>query len=265
MPRPIITLITDFGLSDHYVAAMKGVILSICPQAKMVDISHQVPVFDIVEAAFLLAESWRYFPRKTVHVVVVDPGVGTARRPILAEAAGHRFIAPDNGVLGMIFAQANGTAKAKVRAIQSARYFRPVVSQTFHGRDIFAPVAAHVAKGVPAARIGKLIDDYLRGSFAAPQQTGKHLWTGSILKVDHFGNVVTNFRCADFPALGRGAFELQAGPHVITRLAHNYAESEPGELFAIEGSSGYLEISASQRSAAKMLGCAAGAPVELRI
>ena len=261
MRRPVLTLITDFGLSDHYVGAMKGVILGISPDAQIVDISHSVGAYEIGEAAFVLAQAWRCFPKKTVHVVVVDPGVGTARRPILAEAGGHYFVAPDNGVLGMIYAR----EEHKVRLIENARLFRRPVSQTFHGRDIFAPVAAQVAGGVAPARVGKLIRDYLRPGFATPERTGKHFWTGMILKIDHFGNVITNFRAADFPAVAAGAFEIHLGPHVVTRLARHYAECGPGELFAIEGSSGYLEISMSQAPAAKALGCAAGAPVELRV
>ena len=266
MPFPIITLLTDFGLSDHYVGAMKGSIVGICPGARIVDISHQVAPYDIAEAAFLLAQTWRYFPKKrtgmvVVHVVVVDPGVGSSRRPILAEAGGHCFVAPDNGVLGMIYAQ----EKTKVRVIENARYFRKPVSQTFHGRDIFAPVAAHIARGASPASVGKLIDNYLRPAFAAPERTGKHFWTGVVLKIDHFGNVVTNFRLADFPAVAAGGFELHLGPHVVRRLARNYAECPPGELFAIEGSSGYLEISMHQAPASEALGCAAGAPVELRM
>ena len=255
---PILTLTTDFGLSDHYVGVMKGVILGIAPAARIVDLCHQASAYEIGEAAFLIAQAYRYFPKKTVHVVVVDPGVGTARRPILAEAAGQYFVAPDNGVLGMIYTQ----EKHKVRLINNDRYFRKPVSRTFHGRDIFAPVAAHLAKGVAPARVGKIINDYLRPASSAPERTGKHVWTGTVLKVDHFGNVVTNFRLSDFPPT---SFEVVIGPHVVTRVARNYAECAPGELFTIEGSSGYLEISTGQGSAAKILGCAVGAPVELRI
>jgi S-adenosylmethionine hydrolase len=261
MAHSIVTLTTDFGLSDHYVAAMKGVILSIAPAVRIVDISHQVAPYDIAEAAYLLANVYACFPKETVHVVVVDPGVGSARRPILAQAAGQSFVGPDNGVFGMVLAR----HKAVVRHVKTERYFRQPVSRTFHGRDIFSPVAAHLAKGVPAARMGPVIQDYLRPAFAAPEQTGKHFWTGAILKIDHFGNVITNFRLADFPAVERQPFELQAGPHVVTRLAANYAECGPGELVLITGSSGYLEISTNQGSAAKILGCAAGAPVELRL
>src|SRR5438309_3370657 len=145
MPKPILTLTTDFGLSDHYVGAMKGIILGICPQAQIVDITHDVTAYEITEGAYVIDQAYRSFPKKTVHVVVVDPGVGTARRPILMEAAGQYFIAPDNGVLSMIYLR----EKHKVRLIANEKYFRKPVSRTFHGRDIFSPVAAHIAAGAP--------------------------------------------------------------------------------------------------------------------
>jgi S-adenosylmethionine hydrolase len=261
MTRPLITLTTDFGLSDHYVGTMKGVILKICPTARIVDISHGVGAFEIAEAAFTLSQAYRYFPRRTVHLAVVDPGVGTSRRPILAQAAGQYFIAPDNGVLSMIYAR----EPHKVRAISSDRYFLKPVSNTFHGRDIFAPVAAHLASGIAPPRFGKLIEDYLRLSFDKPERTGRRTWTGTILKVDRFGNIVTNFKVEDFPDLGKRTFEMAAGPQCIAVLARNYAQCGPGELFLIVGSAGYYEISASQESAAKLLGCAAGAPLDLRL
>jgi len=261
MPAPLITLTTDFGLSDHYVGAMKGVILSICPRARIVDISHGVGAFEIAEAAFTLSQAYSYFPRGTVHVVVVDPGVGTSRRPILAQAAGQFFIAPDNGVLSMIYER----EKHKVRAILSERYFLQPVSNTFHGRDIFAPVAAHLAGGVPGARFGKPIADYLRLDFDKPSRTGRRAWTGAILKVDRFGNLVTNFSVADFPDLDKRAFEIAAGMQRINVFARHYAERGPGEPFLILGSAGYYEISVGQASAAKLLGCAAGAPLELTL
>jgi hypothetical protein len=261
MRQPILTLTTDFGLADHYVAAMKGVILGICPQARMVDISHQVRPFAIAEGAYLIAQSYPCFPPKSVHVVVVDPGVGTARRPILVEAAGQYFIGPDNGVLAMVY----GREEHKVRLIANERYFRQPVSQTFHGRDIFAPVAAHVAAGIPPSKMGKLIQDYLRPSFLKPQRTGKRTWMGQILRIDRFGNVVTNFHASDFPDLERRNFSMALGPREVGVLARNYAECGPGELFAIVGSSGYLEISVGQSSAAETIGCETGAPAELTI
>src|SRR6185295_1940715 len=154
----IVTLTTDFGRSDHFAGVMKGVILGICPGAPIVDITHECGAYDIDEAAFTIAQVYRYFPPKTVHVVVVDPGVGTARRPILIEAAGQFFVGPDNGVFGFILSR----EKHKVRVITSRKYLLHPVSQTFHGRDVFAPVAAHLSKGIPPSRIGPLIDDYLQ-------------------------------------------------------------------------------------------------------
>jgi hypothetical protein len=261
MPAPILTLTSDFGLSDHYVAAMKGVILSICPPARIVDISHEVSPFEIAEGAYLIAQAYPSFPPKTVHVVVVDPGVGTARRPILLEAAGQYFVGPDNGVLSMVYSR----EAHKVRLISNDRYFRKPVSRTFHGRDIFSPVAAHLAAGVPPSRMGKLIQDYLRPSFEKPQRTGKRTWTGRILRIDRFGNIITNFHASEFPDLDRKNFSLAIGPRQVGVMAHNYAECGPGELFVIVGSSGYLEVSVGQGSAARMIGCETGAPAELTI
>lgn len=261
MPVPLITLTTDFGLSDHYVGTMKGVILSICPRARMVDISHGVNAYEIAEGAFTLAQAYPYFPRGTIHVVVVDPGVGTTRRPILVQAAGQYFVAPDNGVLSMIYAR----EKHKARAITNERYFMKPVSQTFHGRDVFAPVGAHLGNGVPPARFGKLIDDHLQQTFDQPARTGRRAWTGTVLKVDRFGNMITNFSAASFPDLGTREFVMVAGPQRISRLARNYADHGPGEPFLIVGSAGYYEISVSQGSAAKVLGCGAGAPLELTL
>jgi hypothetical protein len=261
MPKPILTLTTDFGLSDHYVGAMKGVILGICPQAQIVDITHEIGAYDITEGAYTIAQAYRSFPKKTVHVVVVDPGVGTARRPILMEAAGQYFIAPDNGVLSMIYAR----EKHKIRLIANDKYYRKPVSQTFHGRDIFSPVGAHIAAGVLPSRMGKAIQDYLRPAFQTPVRTGKRTWNGQALKVDRFGNIITNYRAEEFPDLAARSFAFGVGPQQVSVLARNYAESSPGELFAIVGSSGYYEISLSQASAAKATGCASGSPVELTI
>jgi len=257
MPKPILTLTTDFGLSDHYVGAMKGVILGICPQAQLVDISHQASPFAIEEGAYLVAQAYRSFPKKTVHVVVVDPGVGSARRPILMEAAGQYFVAPDNGVLAMIYAR----EKHKIRLISNQRYFRHPVSRTFHGRDVFAPVAAHLAAGVAPARMGKSIADYLRPPFEKPLPTGPRTWVGRILKIDHFGNVITNFHGDEFP----GVEKLAIGRAKVRVVRQSYAESPPGELFVIVGSAGYWEVSLNQGSAAEKIGCASGEAVELTV
>ena len=244
--RPVITLLTDFGAADYYAGAMKGVICGICPAARLVDISHDIAPFAIAEAAFILSQTWPCFPRGTVHLIVVDPGVGSARRPVLAEAGGQRFVAPDNGVLTMVYDAVPGL---RVREISASRYFRQPVSQTFHGRDIFAPVAAHLSAGLPPSRFGKRIDDYVRLAFS----------TGTVLHIDRFGNVVTSFRSEVLAQ----PFQLRIGRHRISRLAPSYAEVEPGRLFVIAGSAGFLEVSLNQGSAASVLGIAAGDTVEL--
>jgi hypothetical protein len=257
MPPPILTLTTDFGLSDHYVGAMKGVILGICPRAQIVDISHEVRPYAISQGAFVIAEAYHAFPRGTVHVVVVDPGVGSDRRPILMKAAGQYFVAPDNGVLGMVFAR----EKHKVRVISNDRYFRHPVSQTFHGRDIFAPVAARVASGVAPDRIGETITDYVRPPFERPRQTGAGMWTGAVLAIDRFGNVVTNFYAKDFPNFK----QMTIGRSKVRGLVRTYADAPAGELVAIVGSAGYIEISVKQDSAAVKIGCRPGQDCQLRL
>jgi S-adenosylmethionine hydrolase len=261
LPKRIITLTTDFGTSDHFTGTMKGVILSICPTAQIVDITHEVQPFEIADGAFTIAQAYSYFPKKAIHVVVVDPGVGSTRRPLLAETAGHYFIAPDNGVLSMVL----GKEKTSVRHITNERFFLHPLSRTFHGRDVFAPVAAHLASGIPPARFGKRIQDHLRLDFDTPRRTGKNIWTGSILKVDRFGNLSTNLHIDEFPGVKTRAFELKVGVQTTSRLALTFTECEPGEIFVIVGSSGYLEVASNQSSAAKTLGCGAGSPVQLTI
>ena len=260
MRRPIITLTTDFGISDHFVGTMKGVILGICPEAKIIDISHDVTPFEVGQAAFLVAQAYRFFPPKTVHVAIVDPGVGTARRPILVEAAGQYFIGPDNGVLTMAYSD----VPHKARHITADKYFLKPTSRTFHGRDVFAPVAAHIASGVRPASFGKIIDNHLKTAFDKPQRTAKRVWTGTVLHVDRFGNLITNFHASQF-TLHTRAFEFAVGTRRIPGLTATYAEAAPGEVVLIEGSSGYYEVSANQASAAKLLGCGAGAPCELTV
>lgn len=261
MRRPIITLTTDFGSRDHFVGVMKGVILGIQPAAQIVDITHEIPPFAIKEGAFVIAQAYRYFPRRTIHVVVVDPGVGTARRPILVEAAGQYFIGPDNGVLAMVYSR----EKHKARHITAEKYFLKPLSNTFHGRDVFAPVAAQLAKGVRPAQLGKLINDYLRTDFERPVRTGKRYWTGCVLRADHFGNLITNFRLEDFPELAERPFRMTVGMLTVDRLVSNYAEAAPGELVLVPGSTGYLEVATRQGSAAALLKCGAEAPIELMI
>ncbi len=241
---------------------MKGVILGIQPNAQIIDVSHEVPRHSVAEAAFLIDEACRWFPRRTIHVVVVDPGVGSARRPVLVQAGGHIYVGPDNGIFSMVRAR---DAKNRVREITNEKLMLPQVSRTFHGRDIFAPVAAHLAKSATPASVGKLIADALQLRLALPEQTNKRVWTGAVIKVDHFGNLITNFRLPEFEHVRVNPFEVAIGFEKIHRLALNYAECAPGEPFVIEGSSGYLEVCLNQASAAAKLGCGVGAPVELTL
>ena len=240
---------------------MKGVILRIAPAARIVDISHQIKPFAVEEASFVIGEAYRWFPKKSVHVVVVDPGVGSSRRPILVEAAGQYFLGPDNGVFGMLYSRNLHT----VRHVTNKKFFLRSQSQTFHGRDLFAPVAAHLVKGARPAQMGKRVDDYLRPRIEHPTRTGTRCWAGAILKVDRFGNLVTNFHVDEFPAVLTRPFVMMPGVQTVEKLVTNYADAVPGEPVVIAGSSGYFEVAVNQGSAAKTLGCGAGSPVELSI
>lgn len=261
MPSRIVTLLTDFGLRDHFVAAMKGVILSIAPQTRIVDVAHELDACQIPSARFTLAQSWPYFPKGTIHVAIVDPGVGTSRRPLLVEAGGHLFVGPDNGILCELFE----LTKCRVRHITNKRLFRKEVSSTFHGRDVFAPVAAYLAKGLKPAQAGPLIHDALNDALRAPQRTGRRFWTGAVVSIDRFGNVITNFPSADFPDLGSRMFCLRVGGAVLVSLHETYAELSPGEPGIVRASHGFLEVAVSQASAARLLGVEPGAPVELEM
>jgi S-adenosylmethionine hydrolase len=260
-PSGVITLTTDFGFSDHFVGVMKGVILGIAPRARLVDITHNITPFEVNEAAFAIAQAWRYFPKGTIHVVVVDPGVGSERRPLLVEAGGHYFIGPDNGVFSMIY----DAGPYKVREITNTKMMRTRVSRTFHGRDVFAPAAAHLARKAPLKKFGRLVSDAVRTAELASTRTARNQWTGRVLKIDHFGNLITNFHVDAFADVKTQPFELRVGLERIHRLALTYSETELNELFVIAGSSGYLEVVANQGNAAKITGCGTGAPVELEL
>jgi S-adenosylmethionine hydrolase len=257
MNRPVITLLTDFGTTDHYVAAMKGVILGICPDAHVVDITHEISPYQILEAAFTLSQAWPYFPPGTIHLTVVDPGVGSSRRPLLAEAGGHMFVAPDNGVLTLV-------RNLKTRELTAERFFRNPVSHTFHGRDIFAPVAAHLAIGVQPAEFGNEVYDPVILPAGEPVETSPGVWTGTILHIDHFGNIVTNFPETFASELVNG-FEVRLGEYGVYQYFQDYSTSKVRELFLITGSSGYLEISARQANAASQLGVSIADKLTLRL
>lgn len=261
--RPIVTLTTDFGLNDHFVGTMKGVILKIAPNAEIVDICHSVQAFDILDGALALAQAYSYFPPRTVHLVVVDPGVGSARRPIIASSEEQNFVAPDNGVLSLMYAQEE---RVSVRHVTSEHYFLQPISQTFHGRDIFAPVAAYLAKGVDHEKFGDEITDFVRFNAPRPKPTDANTIRGVVLRVDRFGNLITNFTPQDAPALFQQtspAFKIVVGKREISVLRSNYAEGAPGEVFGILGSMGYLEIVANRASAAQLVGSGKGTEVQL--
>ena len=248
--KPIITLLTDFGTADHYVAAMKGVILGICPDARLIDISHEVTPYGIAEGAYLLAQAWDCFPKGTIHLAVVDPGVGSDRRAIAVESRRHRFVAPDNGLLSMAL---EGDPKAKVREINVSRYFRKPVSATFHGRDVFAPVAAHLARGRALARVGPAAN-MMAGEFVHPRKAGKDRWIGSVLRIDRFGNIVTNFRWDDFAEVATEPFRLRIRNRAVSNTYLTYTEAPLGRLFVLRGSGGFIEVSINQSDAAKKIG-----------
>ena len=233
-------------------------ILRINPDAKIVDLTHEIASFDILEGALALVRSYAYFPSGTIHVVVVDPGVGSARRPILATTEGAHFIGPDNGVFSLVYEREASTV---VRHLTRDRYFLDPVSQTFHGRDVFAPVAAWLSKGVPTEQFGERITDPVRLAIARPERAADGGIEGAVIHVDKFGNLLTNLRPADFPP-GR-SFRLLINDREITRLVSGYAGGAPGELFAIVGSAGLVEIAANQNSAATMLGAQRGVELQL--
>lgn len=257
MPAPVITLTTDFGLSDHYVGVMKGVILGIQPEAQIVDVCHGIEPYDLLGACITLAAAYSYFPPQSVHVVVVDPGVGSTRRPILAQAGSWWFVAPDNGVLELVYQQ----HPPRVWSLRAERFALQPTSNTFHGRDVFAPAAALLAKGTAPDRLGHPVDDFVRLDIPSPVERGAGRRQGQVLKVDHFGNLITNFHATDLPA----AFEITVGDTRITTLRGSYAAAAPGEIFGIAGSSGYLEISMNQGSAAEAAGAGPGTTVELLV
>ena len=263
--RPVVTLTTDFGLNDHFVGTMKGVILGIVPDAEIVDISHAVQAFDVLDGALTIAQAYSYFPTSTVHVVVVDPGVGTKRRPIIASSEQHHFVAPDNGVLSLIYAREE---RMHVRHVTSEHYFLQPISNTFHARDIFAPVAAYLAKRVDGEKFGELVDDYVRFNAPKPKPVDGRTMRGVVLKVDRFGNLITNITPQDVPMLFQATppqFKITVGKKEITDIKTNYSEGEPGEVFGILGSMGYLEISTNRGSAAQAVGVGKGSDVSITL
>ncbi len=261
----LITFTTDFGVTEHYVGAMKGVIYSIHPAAQIVDITNSVQSFDILDGALAISQAYSYFPKDTIHVVVVDPGVGGPRRPVIAAAGQYQFVAPDNGVLSLVYEREERVA---VRHITSEHYFHQPVSNTFHGRDIFAPVAAYLSKGVDATKFGEEISDFTRFAAPRPKPLSANSWKGVVLKTDKFGNLITNISHKDVPQLFDGPatpFKITVGKAEVTKLQSSYAAGAQGELFAIVGSAGFLEISANKAAASRLAGADKGSEVTLAL
>jgi len=263
--RPLITLLTDFGYKDHYVAAMKGVILSICPEAQIVDIAHGVPKFDVRAAAYVLRGAYKYFPRGTIHVVVVDPGVGTERRAVAVKSRNYVFIGPDNGVLSLALAE-DGVEEARV--IENRDLMLPRVTHTFHGRDVFAPVAAHLAKGVPFSQVGRRIEHLEEPSFAKPLVRGREMLCEA-LYIDDFGNVALNVDEKMLRGLGVSygamlAVELR-GKEIALKLLPSYGHAPEGAPLLLINSEGFLEIAVNKGSAASIFGLSPGSKLRIRI
>ena len=256
--RPVIALLSDFGTRDHYAGTMKGVILTICPDATLVDITHEVPPHDVLDGALELAAAARYFPPGTIFLVVVDPGVGSARRGIAVEAGDYRLVAPDNGVLTAVLRE---WAPKKIVELTDRRYARPTVSRTFEGRDRFAPAAAWLAKGTQLTALGRPAPDYQRLDIPLPSVNDTAI-SGVVLRVDRFGNVVTNIDRRTFESVAKsGTMEVRVGEQSIGRLVATYADIQPGEICALFGSTDHLELAANSESAADRLHLARGGVV----
>ncbi len=259
LARPIITLTTDFGTGDYFVGAMKGVILSINPDIEIVDITHNVLPHDILDGALTIGQTYKYYPPKTIHVVVVDPGVGGARRPLLVAGDQHYFVGPDNGVFSSVYEHSEAL---HVWNVISEHYFRQPVSTTFHGRDVFAPVAAWLTKSWQPSSFGEAITDFARFAMPKPKVNGNSV-KGVVLRVDHFGNLITNLTPADVPALAKAdaKFTIKAGSGQITKVVPTFSLAAAGEAVGVIGSTGHLEIAMNKGNASKALGALRGAEV----
>jgi S-adenosyl-L-methionine hydrolase (adenosine-forming) len=257
----IVTLLTDFGTADYFVGALKGAVLSVNPHAQVVDITHDLAAHDVEAGAFTLAAAFEAFPPGTVHVAVVDPGVGSSRRALAAEAAGHLFVGPDNGLFGHVYERARDL---RVFHLTDESYFRPAPSATFHGRDVFAPVAGALSRGVKPAQLGVEVRDFVRLPLARPRRLPDGALEAAVIHVDRFGNLVTNLTPHDLP--DEEGVRLAVGAHEVRRFRRFYAEEhgEPGAPFAIWGSAGFLEISVERASAARALDAHRGQKIRVR-
>ncbi len=264
MNKPeIITLTTDFGLTDTYVGTLKGVLLSINPRCSIVDITHDIAPQNIMGGAFALRAACGYFPEGTVHLAVVDPGVGSSRRPVIVETEKYFFVGPDNGIFSFFL---SGEEAKSVHEITDPSYFLPSPGSTFHGRDIFAPAAAHLSKGTPAACFGGMAKDPVKLKIPEPIITGDKEAEGEIIHIDRFGNLVTNLSHTLLASLSAaGAVQAEVRGRPVRRLLSTYSEAEAGELFCLTGSSGFMEISVRNKSARDATGAAKGDRVRLKV
>ncbi len=260
MSKPIITLLTDFGTKDHYVASMKGVILRINPQCRLIDISHHVVPHDIQDGAWILANAFSYFPKGTIHLSVVDPGVGSPRKPVLLVTPNYFFIGPDNGLFGLV---AQRERVKQLVVLTKKEYFLPNASMTFHGRDIFAPVAAHLSLGVKPSAFGYKTRSLKELEVQRPIVKDGEL-SGEILHVDTFGNLVSNIDEGKlFQFIQGRPFLIRVGNKGIHELKSGYWEGKKGEPIALIGSGGFLEISVREGNAQKMLKARRGDPIQV--
>ena len=251
-PSGVITLLTDFGLDDPYVGIMKGVVLSINPRAKIVDLTHKIEAGAVLQGAILILEAFPFFPKGSVHVAVIDPGVGGERSPVVVDVAGHLFVGPDNGLFWPVLEE---HGKGRVIHIKETRFFLESISHTFHGRDIFAPVGAHLSMGVDPEKMGVSMADPVVLSIPKPREREKGVLTGQILRIDRFGNLITNIRQNDLDLFLEGETPMvRAGPLLIKGLHATYSDVSKGDSLALLGSSGYLEISVNMGRASEQMG-----------
>jgi hypothetical protein len=261
-PSGIITLLSDFSLSDAYVAMLKGVILGINPDARLVDITHEIRAGLIIEAAGLLLESFSFFPKGTVHLAIVDPGVGSNRRPIAIQTGDYFFVGPDNGLFWPILPRND---KIKMVHLLEKKYHHPLISPTFHGREIFAPVAAHLSRGLQLEALGPRIKDPVKLDLPQPYEQNGFLY-GQIMRIDHFGNLLTNIQKEKLHVFLQDKTPcLELGRLVLTQVHSVYADAEPGEALALVDSSGYLEIAVNRGRAADLFGIKPGDILKLSV
>jgi S-adenosylmethionine hydrolase len=265
---PIVALLSDFGTQDHYVGAMKGAVLSVCADAQLVDLVHDLPPHDVEAGSFVLASAVEAFPTGTVFLAVVDPGVGTSRRALAVEKDGRRFVAPDNGLLTHVLA-GEGTTGTRVHAITNAGLFRYQVSPTFHGRDVFGPVAGHLARGMAIDEVGPVAADPILLPLPAMRARGEEEWEGEIIHADRFGNLTTSVLDTDLRVIlsrfGGDPNEIVVVVEgAVLPLVATYRDVSEGEPCALIGSSHRLEIAIHGGSAARLLGAARGASVRIR-